>query len=746
MARNITIRYNVDASDLEASRDVIRQIARDLNMTEAQVDEVNSEFNEQRGILQRLRAEEQRLVRLREQSNNRDDVRRYNQEISRTRQEMQQLTGETQNTGGAFKQLGKFIAGALVVNTVKNFLTSSIELGAQMETLEIQFEQFAGSAAGAQKILGEIEQFAASTPFQFETLATAGRNLLAFGVGVDDVLPNLRKLGDIAAGSGNDIGELAELFGKAKVQGRLFAEDINQFLGRGIPIVKGLAESMGVTEQEVKKLVENGKVGFGELEGAIEALAGETGQYFGLTERLADSTSGKLSTLKDNWDSIRRTIGEALLPVISDAVEGLNKLLTGQSLFNDISPEEAYKRMAENTRFLGENLEIARAKLREWQNEFGLSNIEIQSFLNTLSEADIKLGDVDGTIENVRGKLTKFVQAQKAAKQSTEATATATEKQSKATKEVVKDLGRYIVNLDVLIEKQQKLIEDVFDPDSGNFTIPIPELRGNISDAIALYDDLFSFVEQESVNRADEIGQVLQGFFEKIGPAIAQGFEIASNIQTAFFQKQENELAEQKRKELDRYGLTEEQKQAINEKFAAKEDQLRQKKAQQEKRLAIFETIINTAAAIVQALPNIPLSLIAAATGATQLAVIQSQQFKKGGYTGDVGRDDVAGVVHGREFVIDAETTKQLGLRGKDMKYFRQRLQPLIMNDLVMGNLQLMRDRTGGNSDVVAELKSLKKKIGGLQIHNVMIDENGFTRWVSSRDSFRTHIRQYTHG
>ena len=76
-------------------------------------------------------------------------------------------------------------------------------------------------------------------------LADAGRKLIAFGESADSVPETLRRIGDVSAGVQAPVNEIAELYGKARVQGRLFAEDINQLTGRGIPIIQQLARQFG---------------------------------------------------------------------------------------------------------------------------------------------------------------------------------------------------------------------------------------------------------------------------------------------------------------------------------------------------------------------------------------------------------------------------------------------------------------------------------------------------------------------
>jgi tape measure domain-containing protein len=129
-----------------------------------------------------------------------------------------------------------------------------------------------GSAEQAKSMMAQITQFAAETNFETPELADASKSLVAFGVAQQQVIPTMRMLGDISAGLNQPIGELAQLFGKAKVQGRLFAEDINQFQGRGIPLVQQLAKNFGVAEGEIRGMVAEGKVGFPQLVAALAEM------------------------------------------------------------------------------------------------------------------------------------------------------------------------------------------------------------------------------------------------------------------------------------------------------------------------------------------------------------------------------------------------------------------------------------------------------------------------------------------
>jgi len=205
------------------------------------------------------------------------------------------------------------IAGKLTDLTGIDFSFSNmISLAAEAETTATSFEVLLGSAGQAQAMLGELNDFAASTPFQFAEIAKSAKQLIAFGEQAGNVTGVLTSLGDVSAGLNIPLGELTEIYGKARTQGRLFMEDINQLAGRGIPIHQELAKQFGVTGEEVRELVSSGQVNFGHLQQAMQDLTGEGGQFAGLMERQSQTLAGQWSTMKDNITIVLRDIGTAM--------------------------------------------------------------------------------------------------------------------------------------------------------------------------------------------------------------------------------------------------------------------------------------------------------------------------------------------------------------------------------------------------------------------------------------------------
>ena len=213
------------------------------------------------------------------------------------------------------------------------FIAETIEVGVAARNAEIAFGTILGSAEEADTVLRDLNNFAATTPFDLPGIRQAGQQLLAFGFGTEQLIPTLERVGNVAAGVGQPFDELAEIYGRARVQNRLFAEDINQLTGRGIPIIGALAEQFGVTESEIRGLVESGQVQFANLEQAFVDLTAEGGRFFNLLSQQSETTGGQLSNLGDTVTQFQERLFEAFDPALGAGLDLLTASLeqAGQS-------------------------------------------------------------------------------------------------------------------------------------------------------------------------------------------------------------------------------------------------------------------------------------------------------------------------------------------------------------------------------------------------------------------------------
>ncbi len=227
--------------------------------------------------------------------------------------------------GGFISQVGKLGAVVGITSGIGEGIKSMFGGAAEMESNAVAFETLLGSAERAKKLMGELATFGAETPFQLPELTKAGKSLAAFGMEADQIVPKLRRIGDISALLNQPIGEMATLYGKAKVAGVLMSEDINQFTERGVPLIQALAKQFGVAEVQVKKLASEGKISFGDMDKALTAMTSTGGRFAGGMEKQSKTLGGMWSTLTDNIGMTLTKLGEGLVTAFSgkDAVGGL---------------------------------------------------------------------------------------------------------------------------------------------------------------------------------------------------------------------------------------------------------------------------------------------------------------------------------------------------------------------------------------------------------------------------------------
>lgn len=255
---------------------------------------------------------------------------------------------EGNSIDNTFKNAGKAIAGVFALQQVKEFASHVVKVRGEFQQLEISFKTLLGSATKADALMSQLMKTAATTPFGMQEIAKGAKQLLAYGVASEDVNETLIRLGDIAAGLSIPIGDLAYLYGTTMTQGRLYTQDLNQFLGRGIPLADELAKQFGVTKAEVKGLVEEGKVGFPQVQEAIWNLTNEGSKFGGGMKELSKGIDGQISNIEDALDNMFNEIGKKQEGVIYSALSLTSTLVEnwetiGNVLLVVISTYGAYK-------------------------------------------------------------------------------------------------------------------------------------------------------------------------------------------------------------------------------------------------------------------------------------------------------------------------------------------------------------------------------------------------------------------
>lgn len=247
-----------------------------------------------------------------------------------------------------FNRIQQAAALSLAGFSAKEFIQKVVSIRGEFQQLDVAFKTMLGSAEKADALMKQITKTAAITPFDLKGVADGAKQLLAYGIAADEVNDTLVRLGDIAAGLSLPLGDLVYLYGTTLTQGRMFTQDLRQFMGRGIPIAEELAKQFGVTKDKVGELVTAGKVGAEEFKKAIISMSSEGGKFGGLMEEQSKTITGQISNIEDAIDVMFNNIGKNsegiinnTLSVVSSLVENYEKV--GQVIGGVIATYGIYK-------------------------------------------------------------------------------------------------------------------------------------------------------------------------------------------------------------------------------------------------------------------------------------------------------------------------------------------------------------------------------------------------------------------
>lgn len=247
-----------------------------------------------------------------------------NQMLSKDEQRIAQFTqnveGNSESIVNSFGAIGKAVGGIAIGAMMKNWITDVVNVRGEFQQLEIAFTTMLGSAEKATTLMAQVTETAATTPFDLKGVANGAKQLLAYGESADTVNDTLVRLGNIASGLSLPLNDLVYLYGTTMVQGRLFTQDVRQFMGRGIPLVQELAKELGKTTEEINQMVTDGKIGFPEVQKVLERLTESGGMFYNLMEEQSKSLTGQISNLGDAWDMMLNEIGQSNEGILSSGI------------------------------------------------------------------------------------------------------------------------------------------------------------------------------------------------------------------------------------------------------------------------------------------------------------------------------------------------------------------------------------------------------------------------------------------
>jgi len=247
--------------------------------------------------------------------------------MSKFRRGLKQATKETKDWKSRVARIGKVALGvgaAAFAAVLASAAKRAVELAAKFQQTQTAFRAMIGDSQKAAALIDSLVEFSTRTPFTPEQVNKAARTLLVFGFSADEVKDKLGFLGDVAAGTGKDFGELAVIFGQIKGAGRLMGQDLLQLINAGFNPLQVMSEKTGKSMAQLKDEMSKGLITFEQVEDAFRDATSEGGLFFNMMKSQSKTLVGSISTLKGNWDELLKTMGQGTTGVLTKLTNQLN--------------------------------------------------------------------------------------------------------------------------------------------------------------------------------------------------------------------------------------------------------------------------------------------------------------------------------------------------------------------------------------------------------------------------------------
>ncbi len=206
----------------------------------------------------------------------------------------------------------------------------------EMEQLAVGFETLLQSADAAGKHLQALREYAIESPFDIAGVAGASKTLLGFGVEAGKSMDVLRRLGDLSAVTGANLGEMARIYGKVASVGTMDTVAVDMLSERGMNMRELIAARDGISVQQVQKNIEKRAYGIAELDYALKTETSNGGKFFEGAIKQSKTLSGQVAILGDQLYQLKVRLGDEMAEGMRSAVQYITAELP--AIYEELRP------------------------------------------------------------------------------------------------------------------------------------------------------------------------------------------------------------------------------------------------------------------------------------------------------------------------------------------------------------------------------------------------------------------------
>lgn len=243
------------------------------------------------------------------------------------------LTEQTSYMAGYMSRWAQRVAFAFSVGSIKNFVEQIASVRGQFELSERSLEAILQNKPKADEIFNKTVELAVKSPFRIKDLVDYTRQLSAYRIESDKLYDTTKRLADVSAGLGVDMGRLILAYGQVKAAAYLRGSEVRQFTEAGINMYGELQQYFkevkgeAYTTAQIVDMISKRKVTFEDVEAIFQRMTDKGGTFYNMQEIQAETLQGKISNLKDAFDVMLNDIGKANEGTFKGMISGATEML-----------------------------------------------------------------------------------------------------------------------------------------------------------------------------------------------------------------------------------------------------------------------------------------------------------------------------------------------------------------------------------------------------------------------------------
>lgn len=712
-------------------------------------------FTDQLGIIEQLQLREARLQQLRSKANTTQRVTQFNNAIQQTQREMQRLTtvttAEARKTETAFSKLtsgmssqidvlGKTFAAFFAANKLSEFIRRAtnefLEQERVLAKLNTQITIIGkNSKAQADALIAQAEALQAKGFASDDAIESVQVYLAQFGLVPEEIKKAIPVLTDFAAGTSQSIDQAAQAF----VMG------LNG-MGRGL-------KQYGVNVDTSKNISEN----------FVDILAQLTAIYDGLAAVMSQTTSGSLQQAKIAWGEFAEQLGEIVAPTLNSTGQVLATLLDGSITFaekmkaiTDLSGASMVSLIAQRNAAKMSGEETVKT-ISEINKEIGIleqANIDLDKRIRAYGAAFVATSPVQEMIKELEANKKKIADLTDSIFSGVVRPAKKDESgKDKAGIRVPVEIAPIDVKgREELKAALRKWVEDATAVIQAEYGRSIPEIELQPKIADQQFSSAFEKM-QNTLSGLEKVQLAFMKFFDSMGDEYVKMAQDALQSFSAILAGYQAMLAAQSEAQANRVATAVLIAEKGNAEYLQIELDRQQKQLEQQEKFAKTQQTINTSlvvsnmvVALAKAIAEYGIfspiaigQLISTlAVGTAAVVSATAKGFAEGGFTGEGGKYETAGVVHKKEFVFDSDATSKYRDEFEAIHTGKLNLQDAIRKANMYDELQSTIDagklsrlvliKNGSGYDIAMlgkKVDELTEAVRGQERMSVSIDKSG---------------------